>query len=162
MTAFIVLAIVAGIIGVIGSIVPGLPGPPISWIGILFAYLAKGTNGAGDPMSTTLLVVLFVVMVAVTVLDYVVPAQFTKLTGGSKAAATGAILGLFAGMFLTPIGMIAGSLLGAFLAELMVEGKDFTASVKASLGAFLGFLFGTGLKLIASGVMMYYIVVYCW
>ena len=33
-------------------------------------------------------------------------------------------------------------------------------SIKSALGAFLGFLFGTGIKLIASGLMLYYIIVY--
>ncbi len=34
------------------------------------------------------------------------------------------------------------------------------ASLKSAIGSFLGFLFGTGIKLIASGAMMYYIIVY--
>jgi uncharacterized protein YqgC (DUF456 family) len=40
-----------------------------------------------------------------------VPMYFTKVTGGSKYAERGAIVGLFAGMFLTPIGMVLGSFL---------------------------------------------------
>ena len=38
--------------------------------------------------------------------------------------------------------------------------KKSGGSVYASRGAFAGFLCGTGLKLIASGMMMYYIFVY--
>lgn len=34
-------------------------------------------------------------------------------------------------------------------------------SFASALGAFLGFLFGTGIKLISSSVMLYYIVVFC-
>jgi len=94
----IILAILLGVIGIIGSIVPGIPGPPISWLGILIMYFLKGTNGAGEPMSLTLLLVLLGVTVLVTVIDYIVPAWFTKLTGGSKYASWGAILGLFAGL----------------------------------------------------------------
>lgn len=160
MTALGILAIIAGIIGIVGSIVPALPGPPISWVGLLLAFFAKGLNADGSPMGATFLGIWLGIVVVVTVLDYVIPAKFTKVTGGSKAASWGATIGLFAGMFLTPIGMIAGSLLGAFLAELLIEGKDAGASVKASLGAFLGFILGTGMKLIVAGVLMYYIVVY--
>ena len=160
-TAMIVLAVILGVVGIIGSIVPGLPGPPLSWVGILLMYFFGGTNGAGEPMSMTLLFVLLGVTVVVSVLDYIVPAWFTKLTGGSKAASWGAIIGLFAGLlFPLPGGMIVTALLGAFLAEVVIAGKGAGASLKASLGAFLGFLSGTGMKLIASGVMLYYIIVY--
>ena len=160
-TVFIVLAVILGVVGIIGSIVPGLPGPPISWVGILLMYFFGGTNGAGEPMSLTLLFVLLGVTILVSVLDYFVPAWFTKLTGGSKYASWGAILGLFAGLiFPLPFGMVVTSLLGAFLAELLFAGKDAGSSLKASFGAFLGFLSGTGIKLIASAVMLYYIIVF--
>ena len=158
---FIVLAVILGVVGIIGSIVPGLPGPPISWIGILLMYFFGGTNGAGERMSLTLMLILLGVTILVTIIDYIVPAWFTKLTGGSKYASWGAILGLFAGLiFPLPFGMIVTSLLGALAFEFLLAGKGAGSSVKASLGAFLGFLSGTGIKLIASAVMMYYIIVY--
>ena len=79
-----VISVILGLIGIVGSIVPGLPGPPLSWIGVLLIYFRHGLNAAGEPMSTTLLLVLLGVTILVTVLDYVVPAWFTKITGGSK------------------------------------------------------------------------------
>ena len=160
-TFMIVVAVILGVLGIIGSIVPALPGPPLSWVGILLMYFFGGTNGAGETMSLTLLFVLLGVTIFVTVLDYIVPAWFTKLTGGSKYASWGAVIGLFAGLiFPLPGGMIVTSLLAAFAAELLFAGKDAGASLKSSLGAFLGFLFGTGIKLIASAVMLYYIIVF--
>ena len=160
-TVLIVLAVILGVVGIIGSVVPGLPGPPLSWLGILLMYFVGGTNAAGEPMSLTLLFVLLGVTILVTVMDYVIPAWFTKVTGGSKYASWGAIIGLFAGLiFPLPFGMIVSSLIAAFLAELLLAGKDAGSSLKASLGAFLGFLSGTGIKLIASAVMLYYIIVY--
>lgn len=160
-TVMIVIAVILGVLGIIGSVLPGLPGPPLAWAGILLMYFFGGTNGAGEPMSLTLLFVLLGVTVAVTVLDFIVPAWFTKLTGGSRYASTGAILGLLAGLILPlPFGMVMTSLLGAFLFELLLGGKGAGDSLKSSLGAFLGFLSGTGVKLIASAVMLYYIIVY--
>lgn len=157
----IILAVILGVLGIIGSVVPGLPGPPFSWVGILLMYFFGGTDKAGDPMSLTLLFVLLGVTIVVTVMDYIIPAWFTKLTGGSKYASGGAIIGLFAGLVLPlPLGMVATSLLAAFLAELLFAGKDAGSSLKASFGAFLGFLSGTGIKLIASAVMLYYIIVF--
>ena len=160
-TFMIVVSVILGVLGIIGSIVPALPGPPLSWVGILLMYFFGGTNGAGETMSLTLLFVLLGVTIFVTVLDYIVPAWFTKLTGGSKYASWGAVIGLFAGLiFPLPGGMIVTSLVAAFAAELLFAGKDAGASLKSSLGAFLGFLFGTGIKLIASAVMLYYIIVF--
>lgn len=159
-TFLIIAAVVLGVIGIVGSVVPGLPGPPLGWTGLLLAYFAGGTNAAGDTMSMAFLLLWFGIMVLVTVLDYVVPGMFTKLTGGSKYAGRGAILGLFAGMFIPPVGIILGSLIGAFLAEILFAGKDPVSSVSSAFGAFLGFLCGTGIKLISSGLMFYYIIVY--
>ena len=120
----------------------------------------RSTNNTGDQFSTTLLIVWLTVTILVTVLDYVIPAWFTKVTGGHKAASVGAIVGLFAGMLIPPVGMIVGSLAGAFLGELLVTDKGIWAAFKASLGAFLGFIFGTGMKLVCSGIMCWYILTY--
>ena len=157
----IILAVLAGIIGIAGSILPGLPGPPVSWAGLLILYLwGNGTNGAGDPISTKFLLIWLAITIVVCVVDYVVPAYFTRITGGSKAAGRGAIIGLIVGMFVPPVGIILGTLGGAFLAEYLVARKDGWESSKSAVGALLGFFFGTGIKLIASGLMMYHIIVF--
>ena len=157
----IVLAILAGVLGIVGSIMPGLPGPPGSWVGMLLLYIwGSGVNAAGDLMSLQTLIIWGVVMVAVTILDYVVPMWFTKLTGGSKHAERGAMIGLIAGIFLTPIGMILGSFLGAFIAELHWGGKTEWEAFKAACGSFVGFLFGTGIKAITSVLIFWQIIVY--
>ena len=85
-------------------------------------------------MSLRLLIIWGVITVIVSVIDYVVPMYFTKLTGGSRFAERGAMAGLIIGIFLTPIGMI--------------------------LGSFLGFLLGTGLKTIASVCIFWQILLY--
>ncbi|MBO4635167.1 MAG: DUF456 domain-containing protein [Bacteroidales bacterium] len=160
-TFIAILAIVLGIVGIIGSVAPALPGPPLSWLGMLILYIwGGGTNGAGDPVTTKFLLIWLAIVIVVSVLDYIVPAYFTKLTGGSKYGGWGAIAGLFLGLIYPPVGMIAGSLLGAFIAELLFAGKDAGTSFKSAFGAFMGFLFGTGLKLTVSAVMLFYIIVY--
>ena len=84
-TFIAILAIVLGIVGIVGSVVPALPGPPLSWVGMLLLYIwGGGTNGAGEPLSTTLLLVWLAIVIVVSILDYVVPAYFTRLTGGSR------------------------------------------------------------------------------
>ena len=160
-TFIAILALALGVTGIVGSVVPGLPGPPLSWVGLLLLYFwGGGTDGSDQPMTLTFLLIWLAVTIVITILDYVVPAYFTKLTGGSKAGGWGAIIGLFVGLVYPPIGMIVGSLLGAFIAELVFAKKDTVTSVKSALGAFLGFIFGTGAKLAASGVMLFYIFVF--
>ena len=156
LTVLILLAIILGVIGIIGSIIPGLPGPPISWVGLLLAFLSHKRGGAD--MSLTFLLIWLGITVIVSVLDYIIPSRFTKMAGGTKAGSTGATIGMIIGMFLTPIGMIPCSLLGAFLAELFQENKTMAEAFKSALGTFLGFLVGSGLKLIASGTMLFYII----
>ena len=146
-----ILAIILGILGIIGSIAPGLPGPPLSWIGLLLLYFAGSYGTVG-------LLVWLGITTLVTVLDYLVPSWLTRTTGGHKEASWGAIIGLFAGIFFTPVGMLGGSLLGAFIGELIFARNDAAGSVKAAIGAFLGFILSTGMKLIASGIMLFYII----
>jgi len=156
MTALEIFAIICAVLGVIGSVAPGLPGPPLSWVGLLLVFFA-GNRGEYEPVTGTFLLVWLGITTLVTILDYVIPGWFAKKTGGHKEASWGAIIGLFAGMFLTPIGMMAGALLGAFIGEFVFAKQDAPSSVKAAIGAFLGFIFGTGIKLVASGIMMFYV-----
>lgn len=151
------LALLLGVIGIAGSVIPGIPGPPLSWVGLLLVWL--GRNDGGHPVANAALLVWLGLTVLVSVLDYVVPAQFTRITGGTKSASRGAIIGLVIGLLVPPVGIIVGSLLGAFVAEFVSEGRDVWSSAKAALGAFAGFMFGTGLKLLVSGLMFYYIIV---
>ena len=156
-----ILAILAGVIGIAGSIIPGLPGPPVSWVGLLLLYIwGNGSDIVGNPLTLSSLIVWGVIMVAVSVIDYIVPMFFTKVTGGSRYAERGALVGLIAGIILTPVGMILGSFLGAFLFELYYTRKGAAQALKAAFGSFLGFITGTGLKTIVSVIIMWKILVF--
>ena len=155
-----VLAVLAGVAGIAGSILPALPGPPVSWAGLLLLYFRGGTDGDGERMSLTFLLIWLGIVIAVSIIDYVVPIYFTKVTGGSKYASRGAMVGLIVGLVIPPVGMIIGSFLGAFLAELFYAQKNTGDALKSAFGSFLGFLTGTGLKVICSCVMLWYIIVY--
>ena len=151
----VILALLAGVVGIAGSIIPGLPGPPVSWIGLLLLFL-----WGPEEVPAKALVNWGVVMVAVSVIDYLVPMYFTKMTGGSRFAERGAMVGLILGIIFTPIGMILGSFLGAFLSELYWGGKSAGDALKAAFGSFLGFITGTGLKTIVAVLIMWKIIVF--
>jgi uncharacterized protein YqgC (DUF456 family) len=148
---WVALGIILILVGLVGCIVPVLPGPPLSFLGLLFLQFSR----FGDFSATFLLVMAFVAL-AVTVLDYVVPVWGTKKTGGSKAGIWGATLGMLVGIiFFPPVGIILGPLVGAIIGEA-VRGASLKQSFRAGMGSLLGFMLGTGLKLIASMIMTVY------
>ena len=146
-----VIAVILALAGIVGCFLPVIPGPPLSWGALLLLYFF----GNGE-MSLKFLLIWLGITIVVTILDYVVPAQFTRLTGGSKAAGRGALVGLLLGLiFFPPWGMIAGAFLGALLAEVFINRSSVADSVKPALGSFAGFFFGTFIKLVASVLMMW-------
>ena len=147
-----IIAVIIGLVGLVGCFLPVLPGPPISWGALLLLYFF----GNGE-MSLRFLLIWLGITIVVTILDYIVPAQFTRVTGGSKAAGRGSLAGLIAGLiFFPPWGMIAGAFLGALLAEVLVNRSSIADSVKPAFGSFLGFLTGTFLKFVSSAMMFWY------
>ena len=154
-TLIVILAILAGIIGIAGSILPALPGTPISWVGLLLLYI-----WGPEEMQLKTLVIWGIIVVLVSAVDYIVPMYFTKVTGGSRYAERGALAGLIIGIFLTPVGMILGSFLGAFISELYWGKKDSVGALKAAFGSFLGFITGTGLKTIVAVLILWKIFVF--
>ena len=147
-----ILALIAGILGIAGGFLPVVPGPPLSWLALLLVYFSDSAIGA---VSVRMLVVWGIAAAVITVLDYVLPGIFSRLTGGSKAAQRGATIGLVIGLFATPVGMVAGSFLGAFFAELISENKPFGAALKAAFGTFIAFIFTVGMKVIYSVVLLW-------
>lgn len=152
----LIFSSVVMIVGLIGCILPILPGPPISFVGMLMLHFSSYGN-----FSTKNLVFFGILAIVVTILDYIIPIWGTKKFGGSKRGQWGATFGLIIGLFLGPIGLIAGPFAGAFLGEIS-GGRDTNAALKSAIGSFLGFLMGTGIKLVTSGVMTYIFVTEIW
>jgi uncharacterized protein YqgC (DUF456 family) len=148
----LVLGILFMIIGIIGCLVPVLPGPTLSFIGLILLHLSRFGQFA-----TSTLIILGSIAVAVTVLDYIVPAWGKRKFGGSKYGTKGATVGLIIGFFLGPLGIVLGPLIGAFVGEMIFK-DDLNYAFKAGFGSLLGFLTSIGLKLAASFVMTFYFV----
>lgn len=149
-----ILAVIFGIAGLVGSVVPALPGPPISWVGLLLLYFTDYSD-----MTLTFLLVWLGVTIAVTVADNFLPVWMTKKYGGSRAATIGTVLGMIAGIFFfPPWGMIVFPFIGAFVGELIGNRSEGHVALKVAFGAFLAFICGVGIKLISSGMMLFYII----
>ena len=157
MTVFLlIIAFLLMLIGIIGCIVPGLPGAPIAYAGL---WVAQATDRVD--FSWQFLLVWGIVVVVISVLDYVVPAWGTKHYGGTKWGVWGSTIGVFVGLFFGAAGVIFGPLVGAILGELL-SGKRMSDAVKAGWGSFVGILFGTILKLIACGLMIVALIQAIW
>ena len=145
----IALSILAGLlllIGFIGCVVPVLPGPIIGYCGLLALIPTEKCP------STLVLVTMGLVVAAVTVADYVVPAIGAKKFDCSRWGTFGCFAGTIVGIFFVPVGILLGPFLGAFLGELIAM-KPVGAALKGGLGAFLGFLTGVFLKILACVAM---------
>ena len=143
----LVIAFLMMLIGIIGCIVPGLPGTPISYVGL---WIAQATDRVD--FSWQFMLIWGIVVIVITLLDYVVPAWGTKRYGGSKWGVWGSTIGVFVGLFFGAAGVILGPLVGAILGEL-ISGKQLNDALRAGWGSFIGILFSTVLKLIACGLM---------
>ncbi len=155
MNLSLLLAIVAGLlllVGFIGTFVPVLPGAPLAWGGLLAAFFSDYCQ-----VSLPALIISGIFAIIVSVLDNILPVAMTKKFGGSKAATTGATIGLIAGFFIGPAGIMLGPLVGAFIGEFIHnKGKKIEGDGKAALGAVIGFLTGTGLKMICVLCFIWY------
>ena len=143
--------IVLILIGLLGCVLPIVPGPPLSYAGLLLLHFTERYQ-----FSSSFLITWAVITVVAYTIDFVIPALGTKKFGGSKRGIWGSIIGLLIGMFLfPPIGIIVGPFAGAVIGELST-GKESKEAFKSGFGSFLGFLAGTLLKLIVSGMMTWY------
>jgi uncharacterized protein YqgC (DUF456 family) len=156
----VVLGTLSILIGVIGSIMPGLPGPPISFLGLLLLHWTRFAD-----FSFNMLAIWAMIVLVVSVLDYVVPIWGTKKFGGTKAGVRGSTIGLIIGVILLPMlgivlgpfglfGILGGPFIGAWIGEKSA-GQDQDKAFRAAVGSFIGFLAGTFMKLAVSVIMAF-------
>jgi len=145
-----VLAIFCVLVGMIGSVLPALPGPPIAYLALWIAHWTSYQE-----YSKPFLVIMGIVVVVITIVENVLPPYITSKSGGSRYATIGSIIGMLIGIFFTAGGMLVGMLVGAFLGELIFSKQGANKAFKAALGAFAGFLLGTGIKLLYCFYVLY-------
>lgn len=133
------LTCVLMIVGLAGTVLPLLPGQIIVMAAAVLHYF---TLGAENSPGWTGYILMAVLLALSYLLEYAASALGTKKFGGSKAGMAGALIGGIVGIFFGFIGIIAGPILGALFAELVIAGREWRESGKAATGAFIGFLLG--------------------
>jgi uncharacterized protein len=149
----IFLIIISGILiflGLLGSVLPILPGIPLSYLGILLLHFTDKHS-----FSVEFLVSWAIIVIVVSILDYLIPVWGAKKFGGSKKGIWGCSIGLIAGVFMGPFGIIIGPFVGAFIGELL-SNKSSKDALRAAFGSFIGLLIGIAGKLVVAGFFVYY------
>jgi len=136
------LAAILIIVGFIGTIVPALPGVPLVFGGMLLAAWADGFQHVG----VWTLVGLGVLTVIAVAVDFIAGLAGAKRVGASKLALLGAAVGTIVGIFFGIAGLLLGPFVGALLGEL-AAGATLQRATNVGVGAWIGFLVGTVLKL---------------
>jgi uncharacterized protein YqgC (DUF456 family) len=137
---WLVYALAAGLVlvGVVGTVMPGIPGIPLVFAGMVLAAAVESFR----LVSLWTLGVLAALTVVSLVIEYLAAALGARRVGASPWAMVGAALGGLAGLLFGPIGMLAGPLVGAVVAELLAR-RDLRQAGRAGVAAWLGFLVGT-------------------
>jgi uncharacterized protein YqgC (DUF456 family) len=157
-TIAMIIGAVLVFLGIAGCLLPILPGPPLSFVGLLLLALASRFL---PPLTPAFMIGMAILTIAVTVADYIIPMLGAKRYGASKWGIWGSVIGMAVGIFFSPFGMVLGALIGAVVAEWLVQ-KEKGRALRAGWGVLIGSLLGTVLKLGVSGMMAYYFIRGLW
>jgi uncharacterized protein len=153
-TLLYVLGVLALLAGLAGVVFPVLPGAVALWGGVwLIAW-------AGDfqRLGATTLAVTGAMALLIVVADVAATALGAKAFGASRWAALGATLGLLVGLFLGPVGIVLGPVVGAVALELWQD-ATLEKALQAGVGTLLGFLAGGVVKVVLAFLLIGAVVV---
>lgn len=135
--------------GLVGAVVPALPGIPLIFAGIwLIAWIDQYRH-----LGPWWLGGIALVGAVGVVIDLVAGALGAKRVGASPRAVWGALLGTLVGLFFGLPGLLLGPFVGAVLGEL-AAGSSILRSTHVGTSAWIGLIFGTLVKLVASVTMV--------
>ena len=151
-----VIWILAGLlllVGFIGSIVPLLPGTTLMLVAVLLQKWLLP-----DTLTWGVVAWIGVAWLLSVIADFFCTVLGTRLFGGTKWGMAGASGGALAGMFFSLPVLLLGTMLGAVVAEKWGAKRTSEESVRAGVGAAVGFFLGTFARFAcAMAILMLYI-----
>ncbi|MDX1554898.1 MAG: DUF456 domain-containing protein [Xanthomonadales bacterium] len=144
-----ILAIMIVLAGLAGTIVPALPGVPLVFAGLFMIAWIQGFAVVG----WTTIIILAVLTVMAWVIDFLAGAVGARYLGASQRSFWGATVGAIVGLFFGLPGIILGPFIGAVVGEIS-GGRDVLHSGRAGLGAWIGMVVATAIKLAIAFVMI--------
>jgi uncharacterized protein YqgC (DUF456 family) len=137
------------LLGLVGAVVPALPGIPLIFAGIWLIARIDQYRHLG-PWWLGGIALIGAVGLA---LDLIAGALGAKRVGASRRAVWGALLGTLVGLFFGLPGVLLGPFFGAVVGEL-AAGSSILRSTQVGTSAWIGLIFGTVVKLVASVTMV--------
>jgi len=144
-----VLAGLITIAGLAGTVVPVLPGVPLVFLGLFVGAWIDNFGTVG----WTIMAILGALAIASYVVDFLAAAAGARYLGASLRAFWGAAIGAVVGIFFGIVGIVLGPFVGAVLGELS-GGGDMLQSGRAGLGAWIGMVLATAVKLAIAFLMI--------
>jgi len=148
-TVLYVIAAALILTGLVGAVVPALPGIPLIFAGIWLIARIDQYRHLGP---WWLAGIALVGAVGLTI-DLLAGALGARRSGASRRAIWGALLGTLVGLFFGLPGLLLGPFFGAVLGEL-AAGSSILRSTHVGASAWIGLIFGTLTKLVASLIMV--------
>lgn len=149
----IILATLCMIIGLAWSVLPVLPGAGVSYIWLLLLWAVSWQ----DIIGLQTLVVWALIVVVLTVIDYLIPLRWTQKMWWTKGGKRWSMIWVIWGLRRGPLWIIIWPFVGAFLGEYIMH-RNRRHAFRAALWAFGGFVVGTWLKIIACAGMCWYVI----
>lgn len=144
-----VLGVLALLAGLAGVVIPVLPGAAGLWAGVWLVAWAGDFQLVGAPT----LAVTGVLALLIVAADWAATALGAKAFGASRWAVIGATAGLLVGLFLGPVGIVLGPVVGAVALELWKD-PDLEKALQAGVGTLLGFLIGSVAKVMLAFLLI--------
>jgi uncharacterized protein YqgC (DUF456 family) len=144
-----VLAVLVIIAGLAGTVIPALPGVPLVFLGLFIGAWI----GQFEIIGWVTIAVLAVLALVAWIVDFLAGAAGTRYLGASSRAFWGATIGAVVGIFFGIPGMLLGPFIGAVIGELS-GGNDLVQSGRAGVGAWIGMVIATAVKLAIAFLMV--------
>jgi uncharacterized protein len=148
-TVLYIIAAALILTGLVGAVVPALPGIPLIFAGIWLIARVDQYHHLGPWW----LAGIALVGAAGLTIDLIAGALGAKRVGASRRAVWGALLGTLVGLFFGLPGLLLGPFVGAVLGEF-ASGSSILRSTHVGASAWVGLIFGTLIKLVASLAMV--------
>lgn len=146
------LLIIVLVVGTLGTFVPMVPGMWLIFAGIL----VYGIFDSWTAYSPVFVVVVGVLAVLTSVLDYGGAMIGAKKFGASNMAPIGALVGsVVGGLLLNIPGTLLGGIVGAILAEYKRQ-RSLPHSLRAAAGSLIGTAIGSSVQLVVAMVITVY------
>ena len=151
-----IIWIILCIVSVIWSILPWLPWPQLAYIAILLAQFFMD-----KPFTRWFVIIWWIVMILLILLDYYLPLLWTQKFWWTKRWNRWCIIWMIVWIFFGPFWLILWPFAWALIWEYLLK-NNIQNSIKPAFWAFIWFVSGILLKLVASIILMIYFCIGCY